>query len=87
MNDGEWIEEVYNGMETVPRNYDNADSRQIDKPQVPLDLQTPSRTETDLNNNEFLIYNNIIIPNEQITTQVLKRLHQLQQVCHTLINS
>ena len=59
MNDGEWIEEVYNGMETVPRNYDNADSRQIDKPQVPLDLQTPSRTETDLNNNEFLIYNNI----------------------------
>lgn len=79
LNDGEWIEEVYNGIETVPRNYDNSDNRQIDKPLVPLDLQTPSRTETDLNNNEFLIYNNIIIPNEQITTQVLKRLHQLQQ--------
>lgn len=78
MNDGEWIEEVYNGIETVPRNYDNSDK--IEKPQVPLELQTPSRTETDLNNNEFLIYNNIIIPNEQITTQVLKRLHQLQQV-------
>ena len=79
LNDGEWIEEVYNGIETVPRNSD--DNRHIDKPLVPLEsLQTPTRTETDLNNNEFLIYNNIIIPNEQITTQVLKRLHQLQQV-------
>ena len=79
LNDGEWIEEVYNGIETVPRNYD--DNRQIDKPLVPLEsLHTPTRRETDLNNNEFLIYNNIIIPNEQITTQVLKRLHQLQQV-------
>ena len=36
--------------------------------------------DIDQSNDNLVIVNSLIIPNEQITAHVLKRLHQLQQV-------
>ena len=67
MNDGEWVEEAYNAIETIPRSMDHT-------------FDDNNNEDIDQSNDNLVIVNSLIIPNEQITAQVLKRLHQLQQV-------
>ena len=43
--------------------------------------------DIDQSNDNLVIVNSLIIPNEQITAHVLKRLHQLQQVQFFLVFS
>ena len=70
MNDGEWVEEAYNAIETIPRSMDHT-------------FDDNNNEDIDQSNDNLVIVNSLIIPNEQITAQVLKRLHQLQQVSFT----
>lgn len=67
LNDGEWVEEAYNAIETIPRSLDSFD-------------ENNNPEEIDRSNDNLVIVNSLIIPNEQIAAQLLKRLHQLQQV-------
>ena len=67
LNDGEWVEEAYNAIETIPRSMDHT-------------FDDNNNEDIDQSNDNLVIVNSLIIPNEQITAQVLKRLHQLQQV-------
>jgi len=64
-------------METVPREVNQTATSIHNKPEI----------NEDINSNEFFIVNNLIIPNEEITAQILKRLHQLQQVITNYIYS
>ena len=70
LNDGEWVEEAYNAIETIPRSMDHT-------------FDDNNNEDIDQSNDNLVIVNSLIIPNEQITAQVLKRLHQLQQVSFT----
>ena len=71
LNDGEWVEEAYNAIETIPRSMDHTFD------------DNNNNEDIDQSNDNLVIVNSLIIPNEQITAQVLKRLHQLQQVSFT----
>lgn len=63
LNNNEWIEESFTGSETVPRSASH--------------LSYPP--EILINSIADEIEQNLVIPQEEITCQVLKRLHSLQQ--------
>ena len=72
LNDGEWVEEAYNAIETIPRSMEHVPEENNNNQHHTEELES--------DNDHLVIVNSLIIPNEQVTAAMLKRLHQLQTV-------